>query len=123
MPSIRSRESNNRVERLHGTEKERIKVMRGFDKNEGCEDLMHGFRVHYNAVRDRQALGVTPAEAAGLAPLGAVQVAGDTSAGPTLTLGGYVDTHSPVPPRLIIVLSLTHRPFYIGDRSTCTLMA
>lgn len=66
VPSIRAKESNNRIERLHGSEKERIKVMRGFDQDIGCANIMEGFRVHYNLIRDHQALGVTPGEVAGL---------------------------------------------------------
>jgi putative transposase len=69
VPSIRAKESNNRVERLHGSEKERIKVMRGFDNKTGTSNLMEGFRAHYNLVRDHQALGMTPGEAAGI-PMG-----------------------------------------------------
>jgi len=65
VPSIRAKKSNNRVERLHGTEKERTKVMRGFDQEHGCKVLMEGFRVHYNLVRNHQALGCTPSEATG----------------------------------------------------------
>ena len=66
VPSIRANESNNLIERFHGSEKERIKVMRGFDKDNGCNTIMEGFRVHYNLIRDHQSLGVTPGEVAGL---------------------------------------------------------
>jgi putative transposase len=66
VPSIKAAESNNRIERLHGTEKERTKVMRGFDTDRGAAALAEGFRVHYNLVRDHQTLGRTPGEAAGL---------------------------------------------------------
>jgi transposase-like protein len=66
VPSIRAPESNNLVERLHGTEKERIKVMRGFDTQDGTAALVEGFRVHYNLVREHQALGATPGSVAGL---------------------------------------------------------
>jgi transposase-like protein len=69
VPSIRAPESNNLVERLHGTEKERIKVMRGFDNPKGAAALMEGFRVHYNMVRNHQSLGTTPGEEAGLPPV------------------------------------------------------
>jgi transposase-like protein len=69
VPSIRAPESNNLVERLHGTEKERIKVMRGFDNERGTGALMEGFRAHYNLVRTHQALGTTPGVAAGFAPI------------------------------------------------------
>lgn len=64
--SIRAKESNNLIERFHGSEKERFKVMRGFDQDNGCATLSEGFRVHYNLIRDHQSLGVTPGEVAGL---------------------------------------------------------
>ena len=66
VPSIRAPESNNLVERLHGTEKERIKVMRGFDTRNGTAALIEEFRTHYNLVRDHQTLGTTPGAAAGI---------------------------------------------------------
>jgi transposase-like protein len=69
VPSIRAKESNNRIERFHGTEKERFKVMRAFDGEPGTAVLAEGLRVHYNLVRDHQALGMTPGEAAGI-PVG-----------------------------------------------------
>ena len=69
VPSIRAKESNNRIERFHGTEKERFKVMRAFDGEPGTATLAEGLRVHYNLVREHQALGMTPGEAAGI-PIG-----------------------------------------------------
>jgi putative transposase len=66
VPSIRAKESNNIIERLHGSEKERFKVMRGFDQDNGCATLSEGFRVHYNLIRDHQSLDATPGEVAGL---------------------------------------------------------
>jgi putative transposase len=69
VPSIRAAESNNIVERLHGTEKSRTKVMRAFDQVKGAASLMDGWRVHYDMVRDHQSLGMTPAEAAGIAKI------------------------------------------------------
>ncbi len=69
VPSIRAKESNNRIERFHGTEKERFKVMRAFDGEPGTQTLAEGLRVHYNLVREHQALGMPPGEAAGI-PLG-----------------------------------------------------
>ncbi|MCA1811314.1 MAG: IS6 family transposase [Halobacteriales archaeon] len=69
VPSIRAAESNNRIERMHGSQKERTKVMRAFDNDRGAATLAEGWRVHYNLVRDHQALGKTPGEAAGLPPL------------------------------------------------------
>ena len=64
--SIRAPESNNLVERLHGSEKDRIRPMRGFDTMDGTAALMEGFRVHYNLARDHISLGTTPGVAAGL---------------------------------------------------------
>ena len=66
VPSIRAPESNNRIERFHGTEKERTKVMRAFDSESGSSSLMEGFRAHYNLVREHQTLGMTPGEAVGI---------------------------------------------------------
>jgi transposase-like protein len=64
--SIRAKVSNNLVERLHGTEKARIKTLRGFHGKNGPKLFMEGFRVHYNMIRIHEVLGTTPAEAAGL---------------------------------------------------------
>lgn len=62
---INSRFTNNVVERLHGTLKDRLKVTRGLEN--GIE-LLKGWFVHYNFVRPHQGLnGKTPAEAAGIA--------------------------------------------------------
>jgi putative transposase len=69
VPSIRAKVSNNVVERLHGSEKGRVKVMRGFDNCPSAFKLMEGWRAHYNLVRAHQALGTTPAVAAGFPPL------------------------------------------------------
>jgi transposase-like protein/DNA-directed RNA polymerase subunit RPC12/RpoP len=64
--SIRAKVSNNLVERLHGTVKDRIKVLRGFDSGPTARTWIEGFRVDYNMVRPHQQLGTTPAKAAGL---------------------------------------------------------
>ena len=69
MPSIKAKESNNKIERMHGSQKERTKVMRAFDNDKGAATLAEGWRVHYNMVREHQTLGMTPAEAAGLGTL------------------------------------------------------
>jgi len=66
VPSIRAKKSNNLVERLHGTEKERIKVMRGLHGRSGPKVLLEGFRVHYNMVRNHSSINATPGVAAGL---------------------------------------------------------
>lgn len=66
VPSIRAKLSNNRIERFHGTEKQRFKVMRAFDGVPGASALSEGHRVHYNLVREHEALDMTPGEAAGI---------------------------------------------------------
>jgi len=62
---IRARETNNIVERLHGTLKDRTKPMRGLKSFESAKLLLEGYAVHYNCVRPHQSLGSkTPAQAA-----------------------------------------------------------
>lgn len=62
---IRARETNNSVERLHGTLKDRTRCMRGLHSYESTELLLEGWSVHYNCVRPHQSLGdKSPAEAA-----------------------------------------------------------
>jgi transposase-like protein len=62
---IRARETNNIVERMHGTVKDRTRVMRGLKSFESTKALLEGFTIHYNYVRPHQTLnGKTPAQAA-----------------------------------------------------------
>lgn len=62
---IRTRETNNIVERLHGTVKDRTKPMRGLKSFESTKAILEGFTIHYNYVRSHQSLnGKTPAQAA-----------------------------------------------------------
>jgi len=62
---IKARETNNIVERLHGTLKDRTKPMRGLKSFESTKLLLEGYAVHYNCVRPHQSLGnKTPAQAA-----------------------------------------------------------
>ncbi|NLD66834.1 MAG: IS1/IS6 family transposase [Crenarchaeota archaeon] len=62
---IRARETNNIVERLHGTLKDRTRCMRGLHSYESTKLLLEGWSVHYNCVRPHQTLGgKTPAQAA-----------------------------------------------------------
>jgi hypothetical protein len=62
---IRKRENNNRMERLNGTLRERVKVQRGWKT--GRTPLAEGNRIQYNFVKPHIALkGKTPAQAAGL---------------------------------------------------------
>ena len=62
---IRARETNNIVERLHGTVKDRTKPMRGLKAFESTKAILEGFTIHYTYVRPHQSLnGKTPAQAA-----------------------------------------------------------
>jgi putative transposase len=62
---IRARETNNIVERLHGTLKDRTRSMRGLKSFESTKLLLEGYSVHYNCIRPHQSLGgKTPAQAA-----------------------------------------------------------
>jgi IS6 family transposase len=63
---IRARETNNIVERLHGTLKDRLRPMRGLKQLERSRTFLGGYVAYYNFCRKHQAIGMTPAEAAGL---------------------------------------------------------
>jgi len=67
---IQGRLNNNRIERYHGTFKERSKVMRAIKKPNS--PIIDGQRIYYNYVRPHSALeGKTPAETAGIGtPIG-----------------------------------------------------
>jgi hypothetical protein len=57
--------NNNRVERLNGTLRERVKVQRGWKSMDS--KIAEGQRIQYNFVRPHKALdGQTPAQAGGL---------------------------------------------------------
>jgi len=57
--------NNNRIERMNGTLRERVKVQRGWKTRE--TPLAEGNRIHYNFVKPHMALdGQTPAQVAGL---------------------------------------------------------
>jgi transposase-like protein len=57
--------NNNRIERLNGTLRERVKVQRGWKSYE--TPLAEGKRIQYNFVKPHMALeGKTPAEASGI---------------------------------------------------------
>ena len=57
--------NNNRVERLNGTLRERVKVQRGWKSM--TSQIAEGQRIQYNFVKPHMALdGQTPAEAAGI---------------------------------------------------------
>jgi hypothetical protein len=62
---IQSEVSNNRIERFHGTVRERNKVMRAIKKPNSA--IIEGQRIYYNHIRPHAALnGKTPAEACGI---------------------------------------------------------
>lgn len=64
---IRARETNNCVERLHGTLKDRLRPMRGLKSFDSTKTLLEGYAIHYNYVRPHQSLkGKTPAQEAGI---------------------------------------------------------
>jgi len=50
-------ESNNRVECLHGTEKERTKVTRAFDTDGGAAMIAEDSWVYYNLVKPDMGIG------------------------------------------------------------------
>jgi len=65
IPNIRDRSNNNMVERLHGTIRQRNKVMRGLDDEATAQTMMDGMRIYYNFIRPHMALnGKTPAQKA-----------------------------------------------------------
>jgi hypothetical protein len=50
---------------MHGTVKDRTRVMRGLKSFESTKSLLEGFTIHYNFCRPHQSLnGKTPAQAA-----------------------------------------------------------
>lgn len=62
---IASKIHNNKIERRHGTIRERNKVQRGLKKQ--YTPIIDGERIYYNYIRPNQALeGKTPAEKAGI---------------------------------------------------------
>ena len=70
VPSIRAKDSNNRIERMHGSQKDRTKTMRAYDNDRGAAALSEGWRVHYDMVKTHLTLGTTPGIVAGLPDLG-----------------------------------------------------
>jgi len=62
---IAKRQTNNRIERMNGTLRERVKVQRGWKTIK--TPIAEGNRIQYNFVKPHMALdGKTPAQVAGL---------------------------------------------------------
>ena len=60
--------NNNTMERKWGTDRERTKVMRSFKRADSAAAILAGATVHYNFLREHEALGgKTPAAEAGIA--------------------------------------------------------
>lgn len=59
--------NNSILERLNGSVRERLKVMRGFDGEAGAKTTLDAWRFYYNFIRPHQGIGgLTPAQMAGL---------------------------------------------------------
>ena len=67
LTSIRDKRTNNNVmERLNGTIRERLKVMRGLQDRESAEVMTSTFVNYYNHIKIHSVLGTTPAIKAGI---------------------------------------------------------
>ena len=65
--SIRDKVNNNIIERYHGTNRERDKVMRGLQNGLTTQQYNDNFRTYYNFVKKHQGLnGLTPSQRAGI---------------------------------------------------------
>ncbi len=65
--TIRDHVNNNLIERYHGTNRERDKVMRGLQNEKTTEQYNDNFRTYYNFVKKHMTLkGMTPAQRAGI---------------------------------------------------------
>ena len=63
---IRARQTNNIVERLHETLKERTRPMRGLKTKETGQNTLDRYAVNYNYVREHQSIKMAPAQRAGI---------------------------------------------------------
>jgi transposase-like protein len=65
--SVRDEGLNSKVERLHGSIRDREIVMRGMDHKESAQTLMEALRIYHNYIKSHHGLdGRTPAEASGI---------------------------------------------------------
>lgn len=66
-PAKRKHFLNQNIERINGTYRERLKVMRGLNSNETAQNIIDGERFYYNFIRPHEGLkGNTPASVTGL---------------------------------------------------------
>lgn len=66
LKDFETKPNNNIIERLNGTCRERMKVMRSLNDPINASIFADGFRTYYNYIRPHQALdGMTPAQVAG----------------------------------------------------------
>jgi hypothetical protein len=64
----RVEDNTQKIERFHGSLKQRTKIMRGLKNFESALDFINGWLVHYNYLRPHEGLNdKTPAEVAGIA--------------------------------------------------------
>jgi len=71
LTSIRDkRNNNNNIERLNGTIRDRIKIMRGMQNLESSDLMMSAYKNYYNFIRPHSAIGTTPAIKSGLDVVG-----------------------------------------------------
>lgn len=67
LKDFETKPNNNIVERLNGTFRERMKVMRSLSTDAGADDYVMGMQTYYNYIREHQGIGMkTPAEMANI---------------------------------------------------------
>lgn len=67
LKDFETKPNNNIIERLNGTYRERMKVIRSFSTKLGAEDYAEAMRIYYNYIRPHQGIdGMTPAQMTGV---------------------------------------------------------
>jgi len=67
LKDFETKPNNNIIERLNGTFRERMKVMRSLSTELGAEEYAEAMRIYYNYIRPHQGInGLTPAQMAGV---------------------------------------------------------
>jgi putative transposase len=64
--SVRNEGLNSLAERLHGTIRDREKVMRGMQTKATAQKIIEAMRIHYNYCREHSRFKKTPAQRAGV---------------------------------------------------------